>query len=102
MRVILRMMIYPLVRPSLGLAAVSIGLIYFALFLIPALPRRYVPLPLCVAPILLFWISLRVLLKVGRPPEKILGSIVVALLLLNLLLGLAGVVKVIWSITELP
>ena len=50
---------------------------------------------------LIFWISLRVLLKVGRPPEKILGSVIFALLLLNLLLGLAGVLGVIWAITGL-
>jgi hypothetical protein len=37
-----------------------------------------------LAPILSFWISLRVLLKVGQPPHSLTGSVLFGVHLLNL------------------
>lgn len=97
MHAIFKFMTYPLLRPSLNVAAVSLGLVYGALFLLPVMPEQYRALLPHVAAALVFWISLRVLLRVGKPPQAIWGSIVFALLLLSLLVGFAGVVFAITS-----
>lgn len=103
MSAILNFLTRPLVRPSLGFAAVSVGLIYVWLILVAAMLRQESPFQIltCMAPILLFWISLRVLLKVGKPPETIWSNIVFALLLLNLLLGFGGTVMFILGLEAL-
>ena len=97
MSAILKLLTRPLARPSLGFAAVSVGLIYVWLVFVAARVGHDSPFQIftCVAPILLFWISLRVLLKVRKPPETIWSSVVFALLLLNLLLGFGGTVMFI-------
>lgn len=97
MSAILKLLTHPLVRPSLGFAAVSVGLIYLWLIFVATRVAQESPFQIftCVAPILLFWISLRVLLRVGKPPETIWSSVIFALLLLNLLLGFGGTVMFI-------
>ena len=97
MSAILKLLTHPLARPSLGFAAVSVGLIYLWLIVVATRVGQESPFQIftCVAPILLFWISLRVLLKVRKPPETVWGSVIFALLLLNLLLGFGGTVMFI-------
>ena len=94
MPAILKLLTRPLARPSLGFAAVSVGLIYLWLIVVATRMGRESPFQILtlVAPLLLFWISLRVLLRVRKPPETIWSSIIFALLLLNLLLGFGGTV----------
>ena len=54
-----------------------------------------------VAPFLVFSISLQVLLHVGNPPKTLAASVLFALLLLTLLLGLAGIVLVVSHLWEI-
>jgi hypothetical protein len=98
MQAILKFLTYPLLRPSLNVAAVCMCLVCGSFFLLPAVPPQYRPLVPHVASVLVFWISLRVLLNLGRPPEALWGSIVFALLLLSLLVGFAGVIFAIGSL----
>lgn len=97
MPAILKLLTQPLARPSLSFAAVSVGLIYLWLIVVATRVGRESPFQILtfVAPLLLFWISLRVLLRVRKPPETIWSSIIFALLLLNLLLGFGGTVMFI-------
>ena len=101
MHAILKFMTQPFLRPSLNVAAVAIGLICGLFFLVPILPLQYRPLLPHIAPVLVFWISLRVLLKVRKPPEAIWSSIVFALLLLSLLVGFFGVVFSVGSLLSM-
>ena len=100
MRAFMRIMTYPLVQPSLSGAAALISLICLSLF-VSSGPRGGEKLWPHVAPFLVFWISLRVLLHVGNPPKSLGGSVVFALLLLTLLLGLAGIVFVVLHLWEI-
>ena len=95
MHAALKIMTYPLVRPSLGIGAIVMAIAYGSFFLGAALLKPDFRIVLLLPSIPLFWVSLRVLLRVGRSPNTILGSIVFALLLLSLLLGLGGVISVI-------
>lgn len=97
----LRFLAWPLVKPSLGFAAASVGAIDASLFVASALWRPYGGTLLALASIPSFWISLRVLLKVGNPPKSVWGGIVFALLLLNLLFSLAGLVALVGYLWEL-
>src|SRR6478672_4999018 len=101
MHAVLKFVMYPLVRPSLGVAAILVTIIYVSAFFAAVWLKPDLRPLMFLASIPLFWVSLRVLLRVGRPPETIGGSIIFALLLLNLLLGFGGVVLVIlyWSRT---
>jgi hypothetical protein len=95
MHAVLKMMTWPLVRPSLGLGAIVMAIAYGSFFLGAALLKPDFRLLLLLPSIPLFWVSLRVLLRVGRSPNSICGSVVFAMLLLSLLLGLGGVISVI-------
>ena len=95
MHVALKIMTHSLVRPSLGLGAIVMAIAYGSFVLGAALLKPDSRVLLFLPSIPLFWVSLRVLLRVGRSPNTIWGSIVFALLLLSLVLGFGGVVSVI-------
>src|SRR6266702_2374328 len=99
MPAVLKFLTRPLARPSLGSGAASIASIYVWLFVAATSMRRDSPLQLLVgvAPFLILWISLSVLLRVRNPPETVSGSIIFALLLLNFVVGLGFSMLVIIS-----
>ncbi len=99
MPAILKSMAHQLVRPSLAAEGVCCGLFYGWLFIVwtrvkPGSPLQQLTF---VMAIVLFWISLRVLLTVRRPPETVPGGIIFGLLLLNVALGIGGVAMLIFG-----
>jgi hypothetical protein len=95
MNVMLRVFVSPLVRPCLGVGVVAVLLIYAASCLLAVLLKPDFRSLLSLAIIPVFWVSLRVLLKTGRPPQTVRGGVLFGLMLLifvGSLLGLLGLV----------
>jgi hypothetical protein len=100
MNAMLRLLFSPLVLPSLGFGALAIPLIYASFFIAAALLRPDFR-PLILLPFIpLFWVSLRVLLRVGKPPETLRGGIAFALMLLNFVFGLIGILVLMFALAS--
>lgn len=96
----LRLLVSPLVRPSLGFGALAITLIYASFFIAAAVVRPDFR-PLMLLPFIpLFWVSVRVLLRAGNPPETLGGGIAFALMLLNFVFGLIGVLVLMFALAS--
>ena len=95
MHVVLKFLTYPLFRPSLGCGAAGMAIAYGWFFVGASLLKTDLRALIFLPSIPLFWLSLRVLLRVGQPPNTVCGGTIFAVLLLSLLLGFGGVVLLV-------
>lgn len=100
MNAMIRLLVSPLVRPSLGFGALAILLIYASFFVATALLRPDFRDLIWLPCFPLFWVSLRVLLRAGKPPGTLGGGIAFALMLLNFVLGLIGILVLVFALAS--